>query len=301
MLFYRLWPLRDTILYLHAMSFTCGIFCITSILILGIQHPFSSPWLSAIAGTRVGGQTSVGLLLMLHRLIALQQVVRWAVVEGLSNLLDFAIIIFPTYLVSDLHTKRRTKAKVIFGFSLRFLYAAYRECCGLAILSNKQLHSSTPVSIIRLVSFAYTTSNRSLSLYTFVIPEILLQVEMHYQVISATTPCLRTFLKVTSTGLLADPIGIDPSTTQLATTYGRRRTGGSYLLSTFKSERSKNGRNDNDSSTVRLTGRRHGETVTTAAREEGGGRQGEDNDAASDSSQQAIIVRQTVTVRHSQL
>ena len=80
---------------------------------------------------------------------------------------------------------------------------------------------------------------------------------------------------------------LDPTGTQLATKGAN--SGGSYKLSTLKSNRS-----HKDDGGLQLVARRHGETITRATQAGA-----EDKiSVASDSSQRAIMVRQTFKIEH---
>ena len=118
----------------------------------------------------------------------------------------------------------------------------------------------------------------------YVSPEIYLQVETGYNLISATIPCLQIFLRAAQFGMLGEVPGSNVVDTQLATVGSN-----SLNLSKSRTKRSK-GRDH----TIELTSRNYGHTVIGAATG------GEKISWASDSSENGIVVRQTVDVQYDQ-
>lgn len=144
-----------------------------------------------------------------------------------------------------------------------------------------------PISILRLLSYSNASQNRD-PLFVFIWPEIWLEIEMCYSIISATLPCLRIFLEAASANRMGANI-IDPTETQLATAGDYS---GSYVLSTLNNRNRGKGKDKGDQ--VQLTGQGYGENMTSAVR---GGAEDKIS-IASDSSRKAIMVRQTVMVQH---
>lgn len=114
---------------------------------------------------------------------------RWAAVEAIGTSIDLLLIAYPFFLIRKLKLPKSTKVAIILGFALRFPVII--------------------VSALRLVSLAMMDYGDFT--YSYVEPEILAQVEMHYNTIAATIPCLRVFLKDWQTGFLGTTLEhIDP-------------------------------------------------------------------------------------------
>ena len=106
---------------------------------------------------------------------------RWAAVEAMGMALDIALIVFPAVLVRGLKMGRSTKIAVFLGFALRFpaiIFAAIR------------------VAAIATMDYEDFT-------FSYIRPEIWGQIEMHYNVVAATIPCLRMFLKGWNTSFIS--------------------------------------------------------------------------------------------------
>ena len=92
------------------------------------------------------------------------------------------------------------------------------------------------------------------------------------------------FLERASPHFLGGQNYIDPTTSAMAMS----KNGNSYHMSNLSS------RGRNEEKAIKLTGKRHGESMAQASR--GGG--GDGTSVASDSSERAIVVRQTVNVQY---
>jgi hypothetical protein len=96
---------------------------------------------------------------------------------------------------------RSRKAIVLFSFCLRLPHVALLSFPLTALLTEGS--SLIGVAVVRLVYIARTVSSRP-KYVTFAAtnPEILTQLEMHLNVITATLPCLHAFLRSLDTGNL---------------------------------------------------------------------------------------------------
>lgn len=147
------------------MSTLAVIWGIASLFALGIREPFSHPWdIAQHASTN-----NVRLFF------------RWAAIEGLGIGVDLALIIFPTCLLWSLKMRKDTKISILLGFTLlRFPVIVLAALRIVAMSKMDWLDASL----------------------TYVNPEIYGQLEMHLNVIAATVPCLRIFLRGWNTGSL---------------------------------------------------------------------------------------------------
>ncbi|KAI5363498.1 hypothetical protein Slin15195_G091470 [Septoria linicola] len=114
---------------------------------------------------------------------------RWAAVEAMAMVLDCVLIIFPAVLVRGLNMGRSTKIAVVLGFAFRLpvvVLAALR----LAALAAMDYDDFT---------------------FTYIDAEIYGQLEMSFNVVAATIPCLRIFLKGWNTSFVTTTLDeIDP-------------------------------------------------------------------------------------------
>lgn len=97
----------------------------------------------------------------------------WAAVEAAGMALDIVLVAYSASLVGDLNIRRSTRFSVFLGFALRFpviIFAALR----LAAMATIDYQDMT---------------------FSIVNTEVYGQVEMHYNLVAATIPCLRIFLQ----------------------------------------------------------------------------------------------------------
>ncbi|KAK5123913.1 hypothetical protein LTR85_002110 [Meristemomyces frigidus] len=179
----------------------------------------------------------------------------------MSGLVDFGIMGFPVFLVLQLEMRTWMKIRIVTSFGLRVVLV--------------------PLAVLRLVSLADSTPN----LFDLIIPELYLQIEMCYNIISATIPCLGMFLQGASPDFIGGHNYIDPTASAIAVAGGS-----TYKMSNLSSNRRKN----YEDGSIKPTTRKHGESMAQAFR--GGG---EDvHSVASDSSERAIVVQRTVDVQY---
>lgn len=114
---------------------------------------------------------------------------RWAAVEAMGMALDIVLIAYSASLVGDLNIRRSTRFSVFLGFALRFPVIIF--------------------AALRLAAMA-TIDNQDIT-FSCVNTEVYGQVEMHYNLVAATIPCLRIFLKGWNTSFNSTSLkGIDP-------------------------------------------------------------------------------------------
>jgi hypothetical protein len=155
-------------------------------------------------------------------------------------------------------------------------------------LSSTNAESSVvPLAVGRLISW----NDNTIDLYAFIEPQLLLQAEMYYTVVSATVPCLGMFLEGASPDFLGGRNYIDPmsSATASAGASGRRRS--AYKMSNLSDNHMRS------DGSLRLTRRALGETVTQASKASvRRGRQG--SPVGSEDSETAIVVQRSVDVSY---
>lgn len=114
---------------------------------------------------------------------------RWAAVEAIGMVLDCVLIIFPAVLVRGLNMGRSTKIAVVLGFAFRLPVVGF--------------------AALRLAALAAMNYNDFT--FSYVDAEIHGQLEMSFNVIAATIPCLRIFLKGWNTSFITTTLKeIDP-------------------------------------------------------------------------------------------
>ncbi|KAF2716651.1 hypothetical protein K431DRAFT_257126, partial [Polychaeton citri CBS 116435] len=114
-----------------------------------------------------------------------KQLVRWAVVEILGLAIEVLTIIFILHLVSGLQMSRQSKISIATG-----------------VFSRLPLFAIAP---LRLYSLAHVASNhRYDASFSAWLPECFTQLEMSFNVIAATVPCLRIFLRSFQSGYLGN-------------------------------------------------------------------------------------------------
>ena len=149
------------------------------------------------------------------------------------------------------------------------------------------MHPSLLVlAILRLISIADSLSS-NITLFKYATVEIYTQVEMCYNLVSGTIPCLGIFMQAARSGMLGGSVvdvdGVDES--QLAT--AGSSSGTRNPLSRNRQKRAKI-----EGYATELTNWSRGETATKAVA-------GSDRiSMASDSSERGIVVRQTIDVQY---
>lgn len=120
-------------------------------------------------------------MLPLKRLLTPLQYDRNLAISILSSILELFIFCLAIRLVWTLHMTQKSKLKIVSGFATRLPLIA--------------------TSALRLWSLHSNIHDSPLTL-SYTLPEIFTQLDMHYNLISATLPCLRIFLKGFTTGWL---------------------------------------------------------------------------------------------------
>lgn len=105
---------------------------------------------------------------------------RWIAFGCMGIVIDVLTMIAPLYLIWDVQMSRRTKTTVVAAFASRAPTIAF--------------------TVLRLVSLSSLDGDNFT--WTYVIPEVYTQLEMHYNLIAATIPCLRIFLRAWHTRFL---------------------------------------------------------------------------------------------------
>ena len=175
------------------------------------------------------------------------------------------------------------------------------------------MSSLLPLSILRLVSLSHTIWNPDYTL-RLADSQIWTQLVLHYNVVAATIPCLRPFLRAFYTEQLANMviIGEEPSISSTQATKGQSSAPLSSIIKWALSGSNKSRGDDEKSgshaqphelSTFERTIRGYGKTETSVMRNERSNNpgEGESESRRSDWSERAIVVRQTVDVRHSEI
>lgn len=184
---------------------------------------------------------------------------RWITVGTLGIVVEILLTGLSIILVWGLQMQPKDKLRVFVGFAARLVVAA-------------------PI-IIRLVSLR-DNMNATDFTWSFTMPALWAQLEMHLSSIAATIPCLRIFLKSFNTGYFGMALEqLDPTGTVLAT------KGDSYNMSKLKS-------GDSDLNPTQAQVSKAGRTTSRVTH----GR--DDGDSLSERSDKGIFVRQTVNVAY---
>ncbi|KAF2726094.1 hypothetical protein K431DRAFT_289963 [Polychaeton citri CBS 116435] len=243
----------------------CVAFGIISIFLVGIRQETTHPW-------DVRAETAESTYN------------RWLAIEVLSAAIEGCLISFAVFLVWKLQMSTQSKLTVISGFAARlplFAIAAAR------LWSIRQsLFPADPTSVD--------------STFSPTIPTILLQLEMHTNLISATIPCLRIFLRNFNSGYLGNA-GVDAPNGYKSRPFGKRSgisgdhsAGSVSNLATQGSGRG--GGKAGFMEALELRSADRGETKSKASHTMK--EVYDDDDAASDGSKRRIMVRQTVDVMY---
>jgi hypothetical protein len=155
------------------------------------------------------------------------------------------------------------------------------------------------LSTLRLISLSRTISSPD---YTLALAdsEIWTQFEIHYNVVAATIPCLRPFLRAFYTEQLTKMVIVDddPSIPSTAATKGQSSTPLRSIIASALSGNAGAEKNTWRLSAFETTIRGYGKTESSAMRNDTRNNPGDGASMASDWSKRAIVVRQTVDVRH---
>lgn len=99
---------------------------------------------------------------------------RWMALGIFGAIIDLAASLFPMYLIHDVQMSRSSKRVIIVAFALRL---------PTIVLTGLRLD-------------ALSNMDGTDFCFNYVMPEVFTQVEMHFNLVAATIPCLRIFLKV---------------------------------------------------------------------------------------------------------
>lgn len=125
------------------------------------------------------------------------------------------------------------------------------------------------------------------------VPELYLQIQMCYSIISATMPCIGVFLQGASPDFLGGTHYINHTTSAMAVSGGSGKSWRTYEMSNLS--RRRRGYDEGDDS---LIAPEYGETTAQAMRSESADREHpEIRSVESDSSQQAIVVHRSVVIQ----
>ncbi|KAK5131181.1 hypothetical protein LTR08_001267 [Meristemomyces frigidus] len=111
--------------------------------------------------------------------------VRWSAIEGIGLFLELFLFGFAVVLFCGLQMSAKSKVTVVLGFGLRLPIIAF--------------------AIIRLINLREHLPLNQFS-YDYALPEVYIQAEMHFNLVAATIPCLRIFLKGCTTGWLGEQL-----------------------------------------------------------------------------------------------
>ncbi|KAK3680174.1 hypothetical protein LTR78_000551 [Recurvomyces mirabilis] len=193
---------------------------------------------------------------------------RWIVNGVLSIIVDLIVCGMSCYLVWDLQMNFQSKSLVVTAFALRIFVV--------------------PITILRLVSLGNVMPD-NIS-FTYTLPEIFTQLEMHCNLIATTLPCLRLFLTAWNTNFMN--LNLEEMDPQAYKEHVTSHTQ-SYELSSQINGNSKGGSrlgHKQNSNKHGWANRSQGRNTTMVERAE------RDEDAASDNSTQAIVIKQTIAI-----
>ena len=133
--------------------------------------------------------------------------------------------------------------------------------------------------------------------------EIWTQVEMHYNVVAASIPCFRIFLRAFHTNQLTHLITINegseaPEVPSNAATKGQSSAPLSDIIAAALTGNDARSGKDREVSTFEKTIRGYGKTESSAMRNPKEGNRHDGASMGSDWSETAIVVKQTVDVRY---
>lgn len=140
-------------------------------------------------------------------------------------------------------------------------------------------------AIIRLVTLREVLPTKHFN-FNYALPEVYTQVEMHFDLVAATIPCLRMFLRGCTTGWLGEQLH-DQADTAMATKSAKTYSG----FSPFTTGRSR--QQERASQPVELEQWQHKQATATISQGNFLG-----DDTASDSSGRRIMVSSTIEVRY---
>jgi hypothetical protein len=184
---------------------------------------------------------------------------RWIAIGTVGIVVEILLTGLSVVLVWGLQMQPKDKLRVISGFAARLVVAV-------------------PV-VIRLVSLQNSSDAHDFT-WSFTMPALWAQLEMHLSIIAATIPCLRIFLKSFNTGYFGMTLEqLDPTGTVLAT------KGDSFNMSKLKS-----GGSDSNPALAQVSKAGRTTSKVTYGREE--------EDSLSERSDRWIFVRQTVNVAY---
>jgi hypothetical protein len=206
------------------------------------------------------------------------QFARWAAIEALSMFIEALICALAIWLVWSLQMAMSLKAIVVGAFMMRLLVII--PCTFRLVLLRKDIPS--PDSTFSATNVAIVT-----------------QVAMHYTVMAATFPCMRSFLQAFDSGLGATT-GLETGAYANGSKYGTNRSDSDYALKSidknggnFRAKPEKYRADKVTSTTTTITAPGHQQTEREQARRT------RSKSLGSDESKQPIITKtQEWEVRH---
>ncbi|MCJ1291175.1 hypothetical protein MMC34_002718 [Xylographa carneopallida] len=173
LLFMRLTPDQNHVRAAKAVLAISTVWVVVSLFMVALRCQLSTPWMD------YDGQCTNLFL-------------RWQIISAIDIITEIALFAVAIYIVQGLQMPLRRKATVVLAFAFRLL---------LIIPIAFRLHYIN--SIVWL-------ANPPLDLST---ATLLTQVELNYGIIAATIPCLRPFMKATTTNFGAAANTQSPSGT----------------------------------------------------------------------------------------
>ncbi|MCJ1396697.1 hypothetical protein MMC18_009589 [Xylographa bjoerkii] len=159
LLFMRLTPIGHQVFAAKAVLAVSTVWAVVSIFMIAMRCQLSTPW------TDYDGQCTNLFL-------------RWQIISAIDIITEIALFAVAIYIVQGLQMPLLRKATVVLAFSFRL---------PLIIPIAFRLHYINP---------SIWLANPPLDLSTTV---LLTQVEMNYGIIATTIPCLRPFMRATTT------------------------------------------------------------------------------------------------------
>ncbi|MCJ1436551.1 hypothetical protein MMC27_005930 [Xylographa pallens] len=159
LLFTRLTPSRNHVFAAKAVLAISTVWAVVSIFMIALRCQLSTPWMD------YDGQCSNLFL-------------RWQIISAVDITTEIALFAVAVYIVQGLQMPLLRKGTVVLAFTFRLL---------LIIPIAFRLHYINPIVWVADPPLHLSTAT------------LLTQVEMNYGIIAATIPCLRPFMKATTT------------------------------------------------------------------------------------------------------
>jgi len=199
LLFMRLTPNRHHVLAAKAVLAASTVWAVVSMFMIALRCQLTTPWMD------YDGQCTNLFL-------------RWQIISAIDIITEIALFSVAVYIVQGLQMPLLRKASVVLAFGFRLL---------LIIPIAFRLHYINP---------SIWLANPPLHLAT---ATLLTQVELNYGIIAATIPCLRPFMKATTTNFGAAAHTQSPDATNALKS--QERYGLSSVASNSKSKPSRSG------------------------------------------------------------